>query len=133
VRDLDTREAGELLASALRANAPSNARVTATVVGGPLWWEADPRHPIFNVAKRALARGFGREAVMIGSGGSIGFVAPFAKLAGSRPPLLTGVQDPHSNAHSENESLDLGDFGKATFAAVHLFHELATFRDGVHT
>jgi hypothetical protein len=67
---------------------------------------------------------------MAGSGGSIGFVAPFAKLAGARPPLLTGVQDPRSNAHSENESLHEGDWQHAMNAAVHLFGELARFHDG---
>jgi acetylornithine deacetylase/succinyl-diaminopimelate desuccinylase-like protein len=125
VRDIDTRKAGEMLVRALTTDVPHGARVHATIVGGPSWWEADPRHPIFSAARRALSRGFGADAVMIGSGGSIGFVKPFAGLAGDIPPLLTGVQDPQSNAHSENESLDLGDWEKAMISAVYLFDELA--------
>ena len=116
-----------MLVRALQTNVPYGAEVHATVAGGPSWWEADPRHPVFDAARRALRRGFGAEAVMIGSGGSIGFVAPFAALAGDVPPLLTGVQDPRSNAHSENESLHLGDWQKAMAGAVYLFHELAAF------
>jgi acetylornithine deacetylase/succinyl-diaminopimelate desuccinylase-like protein len=127
VRDLGTREAGELLSRALRTNVPHGAELTTTVVGGPSWWEADPRHPLFAAARRALRRGFGTDAMMIGSGGSIGFVKPFADLAGDVPPLLTGVQDPESNAHSENESLDLGDWQKAMTSAAYLFEELAAY------
>ena len=125
VRDVGTREAGELLVDALRANVPHGAELSTTIAGGPSWWEADPRHPVFAAARRALSRGFGADAVMIGSGGSIGFVKPFADLAGDVPPLLTGVQDPRSNAHSENESLDLDDWRKAMTSAVYLFEELA--------
>ena len=127
VRDVGTHEAGELLARALKTNVPHGAEVITTIVGGPSWWEADPRHPIFAAARRALSRGFGAEAVMIGSGGSIGFVKPFADVAGDVPPLLTGVQDPRSNAHSENESLDLDDWQKAMASAVYLFEELAAY------
>jgi cysteinylglycine-S-conjugate dipeptidase len=125
VRDIDSRKAGEMLVHALTTNVPHGARVDATIAGGPSWWEADPRHAIFSAARRALSRGFGTDAVMVGSGGSIGFVKPFAELAGEIPPLLTGVQDPHSNAHSEDESLDLGDWEKAMNSAVYLFDELA--------
>jgi len=128
VRDLGTIEAGEILAAAIRSHAPLGVHVTTTVAGGPSWWEADPAHPIFAAARRALAKGFGAEPVMAGSGGSIGFVKPFADLAGDVPPLLTGVQGPHSNAHSENESLHLGDWEKAMVSAVYLFHELAAFQ-----
>jgi cysteinylglycine-S-conjugate dipeptidase len=127
VPDLDTRTAGELLVHALQTDVPHGAKVSATIVGGPSWWTADPQHPIFAAARRALSRGFGADAVMIGSGGSIGFVKPFADLAGDVPPLLTGVQDPRSNAHSENESLDLDDWRKAMTSAVYLFAELAAY------
>ena len=128
VRDIDSNEAGKLLVRALLSDVPQGAEVRATVIGGPNWWEADPQHPLFEVARRALSRGFGADAVMIGSGGSIGFVRPFADLSGDVPPLLTGVQDPRSNAHSENESLHLGDWEKAMAGAVYLFHGLAEFR-----
>lgn len=131
VRDLATEEAGELLAAAIRSRAPRGVPVTITVAGGPSWWEADPSHPVFAAARRALAKGFGAEPVMAGSGGSIGFVKPFADLVPGMPPLLTGVQDPHSNAHSENESLHLGDWEKAMVSAVYLFHELSAFRGTV--
>ncbi|MEA2337990.1 MAG: cysteinylglycine-S-conjugate dipeptidase, partial [Thermoanaerobaculia bacterium] len=130
VRDLGSAEAGELVANAIRSRTPRGVHVTATVLGGPSWWEADPSHPVFAAARRALRNGFGAEPVMAGSGGSIGFVKPFADLAPDVPPLLTGVQDPHSNAHSENESLHLGDWEKAMVSGVHLFPELASSAAG---
>ena len=125
VPNMTTSEAGEMLTAALRSRVPFGAHLRTNVIGGPTWWESDPHHPIFEAARRALGRGFGSEPVMAGSGGSIGFVKPFADIAGEVPPLLTGVQDRHSNAHSENESLHLGDFRKAIQSAVHLFDELA--------
>ena len=76
-------------------------------------------------SRRALAAGFGREAVTIGCGGTIPFVGPFTEVLGGVPALLLGLEDPPCNAHGENESLDLDDFRKAAHASAHLLDELS--------
>ena len=126
VPDMDAREAGRLLVRRLTSTRPpAGAKVTAQVTGTSQWWTTDPEGPAFEAARRALRSGYGREAAMIGAGGSIGFVQPFSDALGGVPCLLMGVEDPASAIHSENESLHLGDFAKAIRAAVHLYDELS--------
>jgi acetylornithine deacetylase/succinyl-diaminopimelate desuccinylase-like protein len=99
--------------------------VNAKVTGTSQWWTTDPEGPAFEAARRALRAAYGRDAAMIGAGGSIGFVQPFYDALGGVPCLLMGVEDPDSAIHSENESVHLGDFVKAMRAAVHLYDELS--------
>jgi acetylornithine deacetylase/succinyl-diaminopimelate desuccinylase-like protein len=73
----------------------------------------------------AREAGFGTETAMVGSGGTIGFVQPFADLLKGAPRILMGVADPNTQAHSENESLHLGDWVKAMRSTVHLYGALA--------
>ena len=125
VPNMDGRKAGWLLIKKLTADPPSNAKVTATLNGTTPWWTTDPEGPAFEAARRALKAGFGKDTAMIGAGGSIGFVQPFADLLGGAPCLLMGVEDPPCNAHSENESLHLGDWRKVMRSAIHLYDELS--------
>lgn len=125
VPKMDAKEAGRLLVKKLTAKPPYGAKVTARVTGGTPWWTTDPEGPAFEAARRALKAGFGKPTAMIGAGGSIGFVQPFADLLGGAPCLLMGVEDPACNAHSENESLHLGDWIKCMKSAIHLYDELS--------
>jgi acetylornithine deacetylase/succinyl-diaminopimelate desuccinylase-like protein len=125
VPKMDARAAGKAVIRKLTAKPPYGAKVTATLTGSTPWWMTDPEGPAFEAARRALKKGYGKETAMIGAGGSIGFVGPFAELLGGAPCLLMGVEDPLCNAHSENESLDLGDWKKSMKSAIHMYDELS--------
>ena len=125
VPDMDGHKAGMLLVKKLVSDPPYRARVTARITGSTPWWTTDPEGPAFEAARRALKAGFKKDTAMIGAGGSIGFVQPFADLLGGAPCLLMGVEDPSCNAHSENESLHLEDWAKCMRSAVHLYDELS--------
>jgi acetylornithine deacetylase/succinyl-diaminopimelate desuccinylase-like protein len=128
VPNMDSHEAGARLVRKLTRRPPYGAHVAARIVRSTPPWSTSPEGPAFDAARRALAAGFGREAVMMGAGGSIGFVQPFADALEGAPCLLTGVEDPACGAHSENESLHLGDWKKGMRAAVHLYDELSRLR-----
>jgi len=124
VPDMDVRETREALVAHLQKAAPWGVEVKIKAEGGVPWWYADPSGPLFQAGSKALEKGYGKPAVFTGCGGSIGFVEPFCRALGGIPALLVGVEDPRSNAHSENESLDIADFFAAVRSEIHLFEEL---------
>jgi acetylornithine deacetylase/succinyl-diaminopimelate desuccinylase-like protein len=123
VPKMDPEKTGRQLVRKLTRRPPAGAQVEARVTRTTPWWTSEPEGPAFEAALRALELGYGRKPAVIGSGASIGFVKPFADALRA-PCLLTGVEDPGCAAHSEDESLHLGDFRKSMRAAVHLFDAL---------
>ena len=122
VPNIDSKTAGEEIVRRLT----QTPGVTARVIAAAPWWRIHPEGPAFDAARRALARGYGREPVMIGAGGSIAFIQSFAEAFEGVPLLLMGVEDPPCNAHSENESLHLGDWQSCARSAIYLYEYLSS-------
>jgi len=124
VPDMDVEEVQSKLIAALKKDPPWGVQVEVTPESTGGWWYTDANAPAFRAARKALRDGYEKEPVSIGCGGSIPFVDPFSRELGGAPALLIGVEDPYSNAHSENESLHLGDFFKAARSAIRFYAEL---------
>jgi cysteinylglycine-S-conjugate dipeptidase len=121
----DPDRAMRVLADHLRANAPWGTEVTVEIGERNPAWVTEPAGPAWEAAEAAMTAAYGREPATLGCGGSIPFVEPFSEAFGGAPCLLTGIEDPATNAHGEDESLHLGDLTNACVAEALLFAELA--------
>jgi len=65
------------------------------------------------LAKDSMAQAYGKQAVDMGVGGSIPFIAELVRQFPESEVLVTGVEDPDARAHSPNESQHLPTFRKA--------------------
>jgi cysteinylglycine-S-conjugate dipeptidase len=120
----DAEDVRDRLVSFLQQDPPFGVRVETSAIAAAPGWKTRATGPAFDAARRALKAGYGRDAVTIGCGGSIPFVAPFVEELAGVPALLLGLEDPPCNAHGENESLDLGDFRRSALSSAHLLEEL---------
>jgi acetylornithine deacetylase/succinyl-diaminopimelate desuccinylase-like protein len=122
----DAEEHLAALTRHLEQNAPWGAQVTVTPgdVGQP--YAIDATGAVYDVARAAFRRAWGAEPVDTGIGGSIPFIAEFAEAFPSATILVTGVEDPATQAHSVNESLDLGVLERAATAEALLLANLGS-------
>ena len=114
----DPQRAADAVVAALTRDPPYGARVAAKVESSMGGWNAPEIAPWLAASMQTASREFfGRDAMYMGTGGSI----PFMGMLGQKFPgtqfLVTGLLGPHSNAHGPNEFLHIAT-GKRLTACV---------------
>jgi acetylornithine deacetylase/succinyl-diaminopimelate desuccinylase-like protein len=109
----------------LIAHAPPGIRFEIEAGGDVRAVETSRTHPAVAAAARAMERGFGKEPVFIGTGGTIGPVSSFDRILGL-PQVLIGVGLPDDAIHAPNEKFDLNQFFLGIETMAHLYDELAS-------
>ena len=122
----DARRHLEALTRHLEQNAPWGAKVTVTPgdLGQP--YAIDATGPVYDAARAAFRQAWGTDPVDMGVGGSIPFIAEFAAAFPEAKILVTGVEDPATQAHSVDESLDLGVLERAATSEALLLEALGS-------
>lgn len=121
----DTLAARDKLTEHLTAHVPWGAQVTVTPGSGVAEpFSLDANGGAYDAAKRAFSEAYGNATVETGIGGSIPFIAEFARTFPGAAVLVTGVGDPASRWHGIDESLSLSMFGTGVKAEAFLLDEL---------
>lgn len=121
----DAAAALDALKAHLEANVPWGAQMSiyyeesgeATMLGSDNF--------AVKIWREAFEEAFGNEAVEVGAGGSIPFIATFAELFPDAPILVVGASDPTSAYHAPNESQDLGALERSALSEAIAFRLLA--------
>jgi acetylornithine deacetylase/succinyl-diaminopimelate desuccinylase-like protein len=124
VPDQEPEDIARKLRSELERIAPPGVRVRTEYLHGGRPYLAPTDHPVFEIAKRAFTKAFGKKTVFMREGGSIPFVRTIADATG-KPCLLMGFGQPDENAHAPNEWLDLGNYHLGIKSAAYLYDELS--------
>ena len=121
----DEHAAMKLLSDHLTAHAVwgSQVEVTPGSLGGAFALETEG--DVYDLAREAFEQAYGNAPVEAGIGGSIPFIAEFARAYPGATVLVTGVGDPASRWHGIDESLHLGMWERACLAETLLLARLA--------
>ena len=117
-------EAQQAVVDFLTANAPFGASVTVTPLDNGMGWAMDPDAEATEEALAAMREAFGVEPINKGEGGSIPFIPELQRIFPKAQVLVTGPEDPQSNAHSPNESVSLPGLKKNVVAEALLLAKL---------
>ncbi len=120
----DPAKSAQKVIDYLHSQQPFGAEVTTKVVETGPAYIADLDQPAVESLKRALETAWQEAPVAIGQGGSIPFIADFQRVFPEATVLVTGVEDPATNAHAEDESQSLKVLRNATLAEALLLADL---------
>jgi acetylornithine deacetylase/succinyl-diaminopimelate desuccinylase-like protein len=119
----DHHEVERAFSDYVKSLAPEGVTVEVEALHGGQPWFAEPSGPVFEAARRALAKAYGREPVTIREGGSIPIVKAFEDTLGA-PVVLIGFGLPGENAHAPNEWMSVDNFHRGAEAIAMLYDEL---------
>jgi acetylornithine deacetylase/succinyl-diaminopimelate desuccinylase-like protein len=108
------------------ARAPWGAEVTVTFLKEGAPHLVDPSGGAFEAFRQACSHIWGCAPVEAGSGGSLPLVAALAETFPRAELLLTGIADPESRAHGENESVHLAELMNCCVNEAMLLGKLAS-------
>jgi acetylornithine deacetylase/succinyl-diaminopimelate desuccinylase-like protein len=121
------------LSEHLRSHAPWGSRVEVLEGSAGAGFRLETTGAVYDLARAAFASAYGSAPVEMGIGGSIPFIAEFARAFPGATVLVTGVGDPASRWHGIDESLHLGMWERACLAEALLLHRLAAPATGAPT
>jgi len=123
VPDQDYHQVERAFIDYVKSLAPEGVTVEVEALHGGQPWFAEPSGPVFEAARRALAKAYGRDPVTIREGGSIPIVKAFEDTLGA-PVVLIGFGLPGENAHAPNEWMSVDNFHRGAEAIAMLYDEL---------
>ena len=115
---VDPERAAVAVKNTLERDPPYGAHVAFELESSMGGWNAPSSEPWLESAVQTASKNFfGRDAMYMGTGGSIPFMGMLAEKFPRTQFLVTGVLGPQSNAHGPNEFLDI-ETGKRVTACV---------------
>ncbi len=126
VPGVDPHEAMDRLVEFLESHAPFGAKVEVTPNEFGPGYQADMNSALTGLLHEVLSEAWGVPSVNIGVGGSIPFISDFQRLFPDAEVVVTGVEDPLTNAHSEDESQCISDLRAAILAEAMFLTRLAS-------
>jgi acetylornithine deacetylase/succinyl-diaminopimelate desuccinylase-like protein len=121
----DENAAMQALQAHLEAHAVWGCEVEVVPNSAGAGFSPETKGVVYDLAREAFSAAYGNAAVEIGTGGSIPFIAEFARAFPGAAVLVTGVGDPDSRWHGTDESLHLAMWQRACLAEALLLQRLA--------
>jgi acetylornithine deacetylase/succinyl-diaminopimelate desuccinylase-like protein len=124
VADQDPAMIAEVLRRHFQARMPCGMRGRLSISDRCPSYALDPRAPVVQAVRAACRGVFGRDPVLLPSGGSIPFVSALTAARGIDVALF-GFGLPDDKTHAPNERLYLPNLFRGTQACIELYRQLA--------
>jgi acetylornithine deacetylase/succinyl-diaminopimelate desuccinylase-like protein len=112
---VDPQRAAAIVKDTLEHDPPYGAKVSFDIESSMGGWNAPSNAPWLEAAVQAASAAcFGADAMYMGTGGSIPFMAMLSEKFPGVQFVVTGVLGPQSNAHGPNEFLDIATGKRVT-------------------